>query len=181
VLAAQGKLRGEALYDELRLREAAIPAGELLARCAFDFVVRLIVFEIAVAVALGDARLRERALGAITCGAIAGNRPHYFRFADGRTGLVSGKSLRAVCCALDNFPAAALADGTIRSRHLARICGLSSERKQTTACAKCGTCGRRLRQCGTSSSKIIAPVISRRFRGSELQLRHSLPKSRIGL
>jgi len=41
-----------------------------------------------------------------------------------------------MCCALDNFPAAALADGTIRSRHLARICGLSSERKQTTACAK---------------------------------------------
>src|SRR5579864_5367112 len=108
-----GELLSETLDDEFRLREAGFPCGELVAGGILDLVVRFVVFEVAVAISLGNARASEHAFGAIACGAIAGNGPHHFGFPGCGTLLVGGERLRALGGALDNFPAAALADGTI--------------------------------------------------------------------
>ena len=135
VLVAHGKFRRKALNDELGLREAATPCSELLAGDILDFVIRLVIFEITVAIALGNARPPQHMAGAVGRGAVAWNRPHHFRFACRRAGTIRGKRLRAFGGTLDNFPAATLADGTICSRHDGSICGPRDARKHTRACA----------------------------------------------
>src|SRR4029077_5636826 len=118
MFAAERKFLGEARHNKLRLREATVPGLELLARDVFDFIVRLEIFEIAVAIAFGDASASQRALGAVARGAIARNGPDHFGFAHrGSVWFIQRERLRAFRRPLDDSPAAALANGTICSRH----------------------------------------------------------------
>jgi hypothetical protein len=137
MLAADGKFLSEALDDKLGLCEAAVPRGELLAGDVFNIVVRFEIFEIAMAISFGDASASEGAFGAVAQGAIAGNRPDHPGFAGGRAGargIGRSEGLGALRGSLDNFPTAALADGTFWSRHMGRISAASDERKRTRLC-----------------------------------------------
>ena len=77
-----GKFLGEALRRRASPARGCDSMLELFARHIFDVVVRLEILEIAVTIAFGDARARQRTVGAVARGAIARNRPHHFRFAD---------------------------------------------------------------------------------------------------
>src|SRR5215469_7315002 len=103
---------GESLDDELRLRKAAVPGFELLARNVFELVVRFEIFEIAVAVALRNARPRKRPLRAISCRAIARDGPDHPWLACGGPGLCCFRrcqGLRSARRSLNNPPSAACA------------------------------------------------------------------------
>jgi hypothetical protein len=126
------------------LSQAAGPGLQLLARDVFDFVVRLEIFEIAVAITFGNTRASQRTLGAVARGAIARNGPHHFRFTGGRACarcLSRCKRLRTFRRSLDNSPAAALANRTICSRHVESLTIAAANSNWMEDCAKCGTCG----------------------------------------
>src|ERR1700728_3765051 len=133
MLIANRKFSGKFLDHELRLRQAAIPGRLLFARDVFDVVVRLVALEIAVAIAFWDARSAERTPGAIIRSAVARDRPDRFRRAGRCARTVRCNRPRTLGGALHDFPAAALANGTIRSRHEGRICGPNARRKRTCA------------------------------------------------
>src|ERR1700733_4893486 len=133
MFVADRKFSGEFLDHELGLRQAAIPSRLLFARDVFDFVVRLVALEIAVAIAFWDARSAERTTGAIVRCAVARDRPDCFRRARGCARTLRRNRPRTLGGALHNPPATALANGTIRSRHEGRICGRNARRKRTRA------------------------------------------------
>src|SRR4029077_9272956 len=95
-----------------------------------------------VAIAFGDASASQRALGAVARGAIARNGPDHFGFAHrGSVWFIQRERLRAFRRPLHNSPAAALANGTICSRHEGSLASAAANSNVMEDCAKCGTCG----------------------------------------
>jgi len=82
-----------------------------------------------VAIPLGHAGFGESAVNPVACRAIAPNRPDPWGIAC--AGAIAPNCLDAWPGSLNDLPTAALAEGTICSRHLKRISGGRIERKQT--------------------------------------------------
>src|ERR1700722_2767152 len=124
---------GETLHEQFRLSEAAIPVRQVMAGSVQDFVVGLVILEIAMAVTFGDAGALQGAFGLVACSAITRHGPNHLGLAlrEG-AGLIGRKRLRAFFAALHDFPSATLAMGTIRLSHDRRISGARRERKHAT-------------------------------------------------
>src|SRR5208282_2443249 len=141
MLCAEGEFSNKTLHSNFCLSETLVPRLHPRSRDFSILVVRLVIIEVAVAIALRHAGLREDAFVAIARRAIARHGPHHLRLARGRAALIGSQRLRTLGRPLDDLPPTALANGTIRSRHDASIRALPAPRKPTPAVQIAMTCG----------------------------------------